>query len=534
MLKKVIKVGGVLLLALVLVIGGAAVLRRQSQSAAGQAAPAATAEVRRGEIEETVGATGRAAAERQVTLAFTTSGQIVEVLVEAGQEVEAGTVLGRLDTEATEWQVARAEASLKTSEARLLQAQQPASDEEVASAQVALDNALANLARVQEGPSAAELASARAALDSARANYQQVAAGPTKESLAAAQAAVDAATASVQQAQAAYDRVKEQPDVAMRPEAVSLQNATIELERAQANYDAAANHPTPSELAAASAQVAQAESQLSALMDRPAESEISAAEAQVAQAEAQLAAVQERPNAQDVAVFEAQGEEAATALHQAQAALDDAQLVAPFAGTVLTVDAREGEWATPGMPAFTVASTQALVLAVQVDEVDVALLEEGQQAHMSFDAIKGERITGRITRIASASTSVGGAVAFDVEIAFAPVNGTGQALPVRLGMTADVDIVVAHAEDALLIPNQAVEVDRTANRYYVTLPGVDGTSQRVEVEIGMRDEADSQVVSGLAEGDRVILPQVPYGVKESAGFMAGSEERSGLFSGLRR
>ncbi|MBN1657016.1 MAG: efflux RND transporter periplasmic adaptor subunit [Anaerolineae bacterium] len=533
MLKKVTKIGGVLLLALVLIGAGAIALRRQAQSVASQAASVSTAEVIRGEIKETVGTTGRVAAEQQSTLAFSTSGQIAAVLVEAGQEVEAGTVLAQLDTEAAEWQIARAEASLATARARLVQAQQPPSDEELASAQVALDNARANLARVLAGATKSELASARASVDSARANYEQVAAGPTEASLAAAQAAVDAAAASLQQAQAAYDRVKDQPDIAMRPEALSLRNATIELERARANYDAAANHPTESELATARAQVAQAESQLETLLDRPTDSDITAAEAQVAQAEAQLVALQQRPNAEDVAVFQAQVEEAAIALAQAQAQLDDAQLVAPFAGTILTVQAREGEWATPGMPAFTLASTQALVLDVQVDEVDVALLQEGQAAHLSFDAIKGAKVSGLITHISPASTNVGGAVAYDVEIAFSPVTDDGQALPVRLGMTADVDIVVAQAGDALLIPNQAVEVDRAAGRYYVTLPGPGGTARRVEVLIGLREEDHSQVVGGLEEGDEVILPQVPEAAEQGGSFMPGSGQGSGPFSSMR-
>jgi multidrug efflux pump subunit AcrA (membrane-fusion protein) len=76
-------------------------------------------------------------------------------------------------------------------------------------------------------------------------------------------------------------------------------------------------------------------------------------------------------------------------------------------------------------------------------------------------------------------------------------------------MTANVDIAVARAEDALLVPNRAITADREAGRYYVTRLLPDGTTQRLEVRIGLRDGSQTQVVEGLAEGDRVVLPEIP-------------------------
>lgn len=510
-MKTALRVLGILVVAGLLIGAGALLLWRQSQSAAAVDTPV-TASVTRGSIEETVSATGNVAPERQVTLSFASSGTIAEVLVDKGQEVKTGQVLARLDTSSLEWQVARAQASLDTARTRLEQARQPASAEDLASAQAALDNALANLENVKAGASAEDLASAQAAVDSAKASLKKVQDGPTKEDLAAAQAALDSAKAQVRQAQAAYDKVAYAPDIQMRQEALNLQNATIELERAQANYDAAAKGATASDLAAAQAQVAQAEAQLAQLLERPTANELAAAEAQVAQAEAQLSQLQAVPKAEDVAVFEAQVEEAAVALEQAQTELEDVQITAPFDGTVLSVQVRAGEWATPGAPALVLAATEPLILEVNVDEVDVAQLEEGQLAHLSFDALKDEVVAGTVTYIAPASTNVGGAVAYGVEVSFFPGE-----LPVRLGMTADVDIVVASAEDALLVPNQAIESDRAAGRYYVNIPRAGasedaasgGTTERVEVTIGLRDESHTQLLEGLKEGDLVVLPQIP-------------------------
>ncbi len=495
-----------LLVAAVVIGAGALVLRRQAGTAEAEAKqPTAVASL--GSIEELVSATGNVQAERQSTLAFEASGRIAQVLVKEGDMVEAGDLLAQLDTGSLEWQVARAQASVDTAQARLAQAQTPASAEELSSAQAALDSALANYERTQAGPSREELASAQAALTSAQASYDKVRAGPTKEDLAVAQAALDSAKASVQQAQASYDRIKNRPDAQMQPEALNLQNATISLEQARASYNAAANRPTQSELASAEAQVAQAEASLAQLEERPTESEMASASSQVAQARATLNQLMERPKPEDIAVFRSQLDETAVALAQAEAQLEDARLVAPFGGTILSSQIQEGEWATPGAPAVTLAATEPLVLDVNVDEVDVAQLAEGQAAYLNFDALRAsqaEPVVGTITRIAPAATNVSGAVAYSVEISFSPGE-----LPIRLGMTANVDMVVGSADGALLVPNRAITADRQANQYYVTRQLPDGTLQRLEVRIGLRDESQTQIVEGLNEGDVVVLPELP-------------------------
>ncbi|MGD8463757.1 MAG: efflux RND transporter periplasmic adaptor subunit [Anaerolineae bacterium] len=516
-MNKVWKIGGIVLIALALVGLGALFVQRSNQSAV--AAEPSTVVVSRGSIEETTSATGNVIADQQATLAFASSGEIAEVLASEGQIVEAGQALARLDTTSLEWQVARSQASLDTAQARLEQAQQPASAQDIASAQAALDSAQSNYDKVKAGASAEDIASAQAALDSAQTNYDKVKAGPTEEDLAAAKAQLDSAKASVQQAQAAYDRIKDRPDAQMRQESLNLQNATISLEQARANYDAVANRPTASELASAEAQVAQAEASLASLLERPTENELASAASQVAQAEASLASLLERPRSEDVAIYQAQAQEAAIALAQAQDQLEDATLTAPFTGKILEISVREGEWANPGAPALAIAATKPLILDVNVDEVDVAQLAEGQGAHLSFDALRGEVVDGTVTYIASSSTNVGGAVAYEVEVGFDPGD-----LPVRLGMTADVDIVVASAEDALLVPNQAIEADRSAGRYFVTRQTPSGEIQRVEVRIGSRDESNTEITEGLEEGDVVVLPQVPEQNSDERSFGPGGGE----------
>jgi multidrug efflux pump subunit AcrA (membrane-fusion protein) len=76
-------------------------------------------------------------------------------------------------------------------------------------------------------------------------------------------------------------------------------------------------------------------------------------------------------------------------------------------------------------------------------------------------------------------------------------------------MTADVDIVVARADEALLVPNRAITADRGAGRYFVELWSDDGTTKRQEVRAGIRNESQTQILEGLEEGAVVVLPEIP-------------------------
>jgi RND family efflux transporter MFP subunit len=217
---------------------------------------------------------------------------------------------------------------------------------------------------------------------------------------------------------------------------------------------------------------------------------------------------------------QAQLDEAALALAQNQAQLEDAVIVAPFDGTILDVQVREGEWASPGAPAIVLAFTDSLILEAYVDEVDVAALAGGQPAYLSIGAIEGAEVAGTVSLVAPSSTNVGGAVAYAVEIRFDPGG-----YPIRLGMTAEVDIVVDSADDALLVSSRAIEADREAGRYYVTRQKALGGTERLEVRIGMRDQVNTQILEGVEEGDKLVLPEVPE--------QATDEGFRGPFGGMR-
>jgi HlyD family secretion protein len=505
--------------------------------------PAETAVVRRGTLLVTVNATGSLAPHAEVSLAFSSGGRVAEVLVEEGQQVEAGQPLVRLEMDDLVLQVAQAEASLA-------QIQAGPRAEEIAAAEAALRSAQANCDKVAAGPRAEDVAATVAALSSAQANYDKVAtgarpedvtateaalrgaqasydklaAGPRPEEVTMAQADLEKAAAAVRRAQADYDKVAGNPHVAALPQALALEQATLDYEKAQAAYELKVNGPTPEELAAVQAQVDQAQAQLEKLKNSPTPEELAVAQAQVDQAQAQLEKLKNSPTPEELAAAQAQVDQAQAQLEklentptpeeltiaqvqadQARLRLEQATLTAPMTAAVTALHVQPGEMASAGQPAVVLSDLAALEVEVNLDETDVARVAVGQEAQVSLDAFPGVELAGEVTYIAPMAQTQVGVVLYPVTIRLAPAD-TENPVPVRAGMTADVTIVVASKEDALLVPLRAIETE--GEHAYVQRLTV-GQTERVEVTLGMMTDTQVEITGGLSEGDVVIVVAGP-------------------------
>lgn len=418
--------------------------------------------VRRGDISATVSATGAVLPEREVNLAFSAAGMVNEVNVRIGEAVKEGEVLAALDTTDLELAVRQAEVGLAQAQAQLQQLNEGPSAVDVAAAE-------------------AGLASAQQALISAQAAYQQTLKGPDADTLAASRAQVEQARVQLQQAQQAYDRVKDRPDVGMLPQSTQLQNATIALETAEAQYRAAEKSVTNAQVAAARAQV-------------------TAAEAQIAQAQANLDRLNRGTSEGQKAVARAGVDQAMIALQQAQRRLEQTKLVAPWDGVVTAVTIVEGGQATPGQPAIRLSDTAQFHLDAQVDEVDIAGIKVGQPVQIEVDALPDEKLTGKVSRLSpSAVTTQTGGVTYNVRLDIDQTDA-----PLLSGMSATATIIATTRNDVLLVPNRAIQLERETGRTYVEKV-VGEELQRVEVQLGLRDEQFSEVREGVAEGDTLAI-----------------------------
>ncbi|HZM20153.1 MAG TPA: efflux RND transporter periplasmic adaptor subunit, partial [Anaerolineales bacterium] len=189
----------------------------------------------------------------------------------------------------------------------------------------------------------------------------------------------------------------------------------------------------------------------------------------------------------------------------AQATLNLAHITAPFAGTVTEVHPLPGDQVGAGATAFRLDNLSSLLVDVEVSEVDINSVSNGQPASLSFDAILNQDYHGEVVEVAKAGNDVNGVVSFTVTVELTDAD-----VQVKPGMTAAVNITVNEMQDVVLVPNRAVRlVD--GNRVVYLL--VNNQPVMTEISLGSSSDTMSVIAGGeLKEGDVVILnPPVEFG-----------------------
>lgn len=248
----------------------------------------ATYTVSRGDLAITASGSGTLIPTTERDLGFQNSGVLAEVLVQMGDQVEAGQLLACLDDADARDQVAQAGISLRQAELDLASLSEEVDAADLAAAQANLSSARASLTALTSPPADQDLLAAQENLKSAQEALADLLDGPDEDTVDSAKADLTLAEMSLRTAQAAYDRVAYQPNVGATQEAMDLWEATTNYEKAQADYNEALQGATADEISDARAQVAQAQAELDALLEAPDADEVAAAEAQVTQAQAEL------------------------------------------------------------------------------------------------------------------------------------------------------------------------------------------------------------------------------------------------------
>jgi multidrug efflux pump subunit AcrA (membrane-fusion protein) len=309
-----------------------------SSTALAQGTELTTTTIRLASEADQVSAAGNIELSSQRPVVLQASGIVSQVAVEVSDEVAANDLLVALDTTDLERAVKQAELNLADARAQLDELLEPADQAEIVSAQASLTAAQQNLAEVQAGPSDAELAAAEASLAAAQASYQELLDGPSEAELTQLSADMEKTMIDLQQAQWDYDQVSYQGDVGASSQAAALQQATIDYEAAKADYEIAVAPASESDLQDALSAIQSAQQQLDDLRAQPTQADLAEAEAQVASAQAQLDELTNGSGDAEQRAAEIAVEQAQLNLEEAQADLAQAQLTAPIAGTVLSVD----------------------------------------------------------------------------------------------------------------------------------------------------------------------------------------------------
>jgi HlyD family secretion protein len=196
---------------------------------------------------------------------------------------------------------------------------------------------------------------------------------------------------------------------------------------------------------------------------------------------------------------------AAAALHTLSTQLSYADVLSPLAGRVLAVHVEEGNAVSPvtavtgGTLLLSIAATETLHLDGLVDENEVARVVVGQPARVRTEAFPERSFEGRVRKIAPLGERIQNVTYFRVEIEITDAD----AALLRPRMSGDADIVTEVVEDALVLPETALQY--RGDEIFVRTPNADGFEER-PVEIGIVDGTRVQVLDGLAEGEVVALP----------------------------
>jgi RND family efflux transporter MFP subunit len=386
-----------------------------------KAAPVPTGKIERGPVRQAVSSSGKVVSNLDVEIKCKASGEVIRLPFDVSQEVKKGDLLLELDPRDEQQRVRQAEATVRASQAKLV-------------------NARESLALAQE---------------------------TLKTDRQRAESALTAAQAQARDARAKADRTRE----------------------LQAKKLASLEETETAETAAAQA-AAVAES----------------AAARIEELRSQARTLEQAR--QQIRIAEAQVDTDQVSLDLARQRLTETRVVSPLDGVVTQRAVQIGQIISSGISnvgggttALVVSDLSRIFVLAAVDESDIGLVRPGQRVKVTVDAFRSREFAGEVQRISPRGVNVSNVVTFEVKVEVtAPDKGL-----LRPEMTANVEILIDERADALLAPADALF--RRSGRTWATVVAPDGTRTDREVATGIGDGRRTEVLSGLAEGDAVLLVQ---------------------------
>ena len=432
-----------------------------------QATPAAgsayqTTVTRRGNVALSISGAGTVVASQTVDLAFRVSGELAELNVQVGDQVNEGQVLAQLGSlselalaiENQELAVQAAEQTLQD-----LQTNGPA-----VLAQAVLDVAAAEAAYIEAEKNLHQPGDSRCAPSLTQDYYFEY---------LYAQKRVDEWEGYLADANTGYSDMY-----------ILERLAPMRKERDQAYYNwVYCQSYTAEEI-------------------RESQAALELAKAELAQARADREALQASQGLDLRAAETAQAELAAARLQLTKAQIDlaGATITAPIAGTVMAVNGSVAE--TVGTEVFiTLAVLDDPQVQVTIDETDLVNFAVGCPVQVTFESLAEKNFVGTVSQVLPALATVDGVGMVQGLI---DLEGSGVRLPV--GLTASVEVTCQSASSVLYIPAQALYMDGQAK--YVYVMDESGRPEKREVTVGIETVASAEIRSGLEEGEAVILSPV--------------------------
>jgi len=194
--------------------------------------------------------------------------------------------------------------------------------------------------------------------------------------------------------------------------------------------------------------------------------------------------------------------------------LGDETLESPIDGTVIQIGAKEGEIVSSsgGSSAAATASTAGTIetsgfmtiadlnelqIRIGIDQADIKKVSKGQKVKITLDALEDEEYSGKVVSIDPVPSNDQNVITYTAHASISKIKSS-----IRLGMSANVELEYGKKDNVLIVPNDAVR--SRDGRKMIMVMSEDGRPQPVEVKVGNADEKNTEITSGLNEGDEII------------------------------
>ncbi len=173
-------------------------------------------------------------------------------------------------------------------------------------------------------------------------------------------------------------------------------------------------------------------------------------------------------------------------------------LLAPLDGDIIARKIEPGQTVTASDILYVMSNR--LIVQAQVDETDIGQIAKGQEVEFTLDAYPQDLISGQVDKISFEAKTVNNVTTYTVEVV--PLQ-----LPpfMRSGMTANLKVLTASAHDVCLVPSEAVQIDKTGANVLQSSPSNKGKIISTPVTTGLNDGKQTEILSGLKEGDVVLI-----------------------------
>lgn len=495
------------------------------------------APVARGELVRSTSANGQLVALTTVDVKSKAGGKVVKLAVEEGTRVKKGDLIALIDPADTSALYEQAAADLMSAEARADQARLNAqleqrnqatavqnAEESLRVARIRLERAKLE-AQTQPAISSASVKNARAALASQREAMRQlrevtipqlrrstdaeldrsraehsaaVADLARQEELFklgyVAQATVDAARTRAESAKASLALAEQRQATLERDIEAQIQLQQARLDQAVAALEQAEANVSQVDVAKRNLDEAQRNVQL----------------AEIALQRAKDARLSVSAREEDVRTARAATVRSRVSKENAKVQLESTTVVAPRDGVVTLKYLEEGTIIPPGTSTFAqgtslvqISDITTLFVECAVDEADIASVRKGQAVRITVEAYPRARVEGVVDRVSPAAITTNNVTAVKVRVKINP----GFREPLLPGMNATCEFLTLQKPDVLIVPSQAVK--REGGKTFVKVKGsTPGQVVSREVELGDSGNDGYEVVSGLKEGEEVVVAEI--------------------------